>query len=98
MKVNILFACKALSEAQATAGAKSAGSTQLMTAVKNLCVKGLGDDVCNVQFTAADVLKDVVGTVSDTEKAEVKAELEKLSAHEDSEVIFFVREALGKCE
>lgn len=97
VKINILFACKALGDAQSTAKA-GAGSGQLMTAIKNLCVKGLGDDVCNVQFTAAEALASVAPAVSDAERVEVKGELEKLAGHADTEVIFFVGEALAKCE
>jgi serine/threonine-protein phosphatase 2A regulatory subunit A len=94
VKMNVLFACKSIAEAQLS-GEKSAG---LMSGLKTLVVKGLQDDVGNVQFTAADCMAVIAQGISDSEKAEVKLELDKLKVSEDTDVIFFVTEALTKCE
>lgn len=79
VKVNLLFACQALAQAQAEAGA-SKPAPKLVTSLKALCLKGLTDPICNVQFTAALVLAPLIPLLSDAEKGEVKAALQGLES------------------
>jgi len=94
VKVAILFACQSIAQAQASESSPAPG---LLTALKSVCIKGLNDEVCNVQFTAVMALADLVPQLDAGGKAEVKAELAKLQESPDPDTGYYLQKTLPLC-